>query len=107
MTSLVTIFTAPKPFGDAHIDKIQRNAIRSWKALGKDVEIALIGGEEGIARAASDLGVRHLPTVRTNKEGTPLISSIFELGRSINESPLLAYINSDILLMADFLEKRQ
>jgi hypothetical protein len=104
MTPLITIITAPKPFRDAHIDLIQRNAIRTWKALGGDVEIALIGGEEGIAKAAADLGVGHLSAVKTNKEGTPLISSIFELGRSINESPLLAYVNADILLLPDFLE---
>ena len=104
MTPLITIFTAPKPFREAHIDLIQRNAIRTWTALGKDVEIALIGGEEGIDKVASDLGVRHLPAVKTNSEGTPLISSIFELGRSVNESPLLAYVNADILLLPDFLE---
>ncbi len=104
MTPLVTIFTAPKPFREAHIDLIQRNAIQTWTALGKDVEIALIGGEEGIGKAAADLGVRHLPEVKTNKECTPLISSIFELGRSINTSPLLAYINADILLLPNFLE---
>jgi hypothetical protein len=73
MTPLITIFTAPKPFCEAHIDLIQRNAIRTWTALGKVVEIALIGGEEGIDKAASDLGVRHLPAVITNNEGTPLI----------------------------------
>ena len=104
MTPLITIFTAPKPFREAHIDLIQRNAIRTWTALGKDVEIALIGGEEGIDKVASDLGVRHLPAVKTNSEGTPLISSIFELGRSVNESPLLAYVNADVLLLQDFLE---
>ena len=104
MTPLITIFTAPKPFREAHIDLIQRNAIRTWTAFGTDVEIALIGGEEGIDKVASDLGVRHLPAVKTNSEGTPLISSIFELGRSVNESPLLAYVNADILLLQDFLE---
>jgi hypothetical protein len=104
MTPLITIFTAPKPFREAHIDLIQRNAIRTWTALGTDVEIALIGGEEGIDKAASGLGVRHLPAVKTNSEGTPLISSIFELGRSVNESPLLAYVNADVLLLQDFLE---
>jgi hypothetical protein len=104
MTPLITIFTAPKPFREAHIDLIQRNAIRTWNAFGKDVEIALIGDEEGIDKVASDLVVRHLPAVKTNNEGTPLISSIFELGRSVNESPLLAYVNADVLLLQDFLE---
>ena len=31
---LITIFTAPKPFTDPHIDVIQRNAIQSWLQPG-------------------------------------------------------------------------
>ena len=103
MTTLITIFSAPKPFSDAHISLIQRNAIHSWKALGKDVEIALIGGEEGIKEVAQELGIAQIAGVRTNREGTPQVSSIFELGRSLNQSPLLAYVNTDVLLLSDFL----
>jgi hypothetical protein len=103
MTALLTIFSAPKPFSDTHINLIQRNAILSWKKLGKDVEIALVGGEEGIKEVAHELKVTHFAGVKTNREGTPLISSIFELGRSLDQSPLLAYINADILLLSDFL----
>ncbi len=103
MMSAMTIFTAPKPFTDAHIAAIQRNAIRSWQALGKEVTVALIGNEAGMAGEAKKLGVRHLPDVKKNQNGTPLISSIFELGRSINNSSLLAYVNTDIILFPDFL----
>ena len=55
---MLTIFTAPKPFTNPHIDLIQRNAIRSWVALGPEVEVLLIGEEEGLAEAARELGVR-------------------------------------------------
>jgi hypothetical protein len=103
MTALLTIFSAPKPFSDAHINLIQRNAIHSWKTLGNDVEIVLIGDEEGIKEATEDLGLAHFAGVKTNREGTPLISSIFELGRSFDHSPLLAFVNADILLLSDFL----
>jgi len=103
MTALLSIFSAPKPFSDTHINLIQRNAINSWKTLGNDVEIALVGGEEGIKEVADELGLTHFAGVKTNREGTPLISSIFGLGRSLNQSPLLAYINADILLFSDFL----
>ena len=34
MTALLTIFSAPKPFNNAHISLIQRNAIHSWKDAG-------------------------------------------------------------------------
>ncbi len=100
---LLTLFTAPKPFTNPHIDLIQRNALRNWQALGEDVKVVVIGDEPGIAEACSETGVQHLPEVRCNDLGTPLISSIFELGRQVNESPFLAYVNADILILPDML----
>jgi len=89
MPPLMTIFTAPKPFTNPHINLIQRNAIHSWAALGKDVRVLLIGDEEGMTEAAADLGVCQLPDVSRNASGTPLVSSIFDLARQNSESPLL------------------
>lgn len=100
----MTIFTAPKPFRDPHIATIQYNAIRSWKELGNDVSILLIGDEYGVEVASHELGVNYAPEVKRNSQGTPLLSSIFELGRSQNQSPVLTYINADIIIFSDFLE---
>lgn len=100
----ITIFTAPKPFTNPHIAILQRNAIRSWLALGPAVEVLLIGEEEGLAEAAAEFGVRHLPAVARNDLGTPLIPSIFDLARQAGSAPLLAYVNADILLLPDFVE---
>ena len=100
---LITLFSAPKPFTHPHIATIQRNAIRSWTMLGKAVEVVLLGDEEGMAEAARELGVRHIANVKRNELGTPLISSLFDTARSLNQSPLLAYVNADILLLPDFL----
>ena len=100
----LTLFSAPKPFTNPHIATIQRNALRNWTALGPDVEVILIGEEEGMAEAAVEAGVMHLPQVKRNAHGTPLVSSIFDLARSHSSAPLLAYINADILVMPDFLE---
>jgi len=102
--SQLAIFTAPKAFSDAHIDMIQRNAIGSWKQLGDAVEVYLLGDEEGIARAAKDLGVVHLPKLSRNKEGTPLVSSIFQEARQASRAELMAYINADILLLPETLK---
>lgn len=102
MTTL-TIFTAPKPFTDPHIDIIQRNAIQSWLHLGDDVDVLLVGDEPGIADVAGEYGVTHLTDVACNEWGTPLVSSIFSLARRHSPAPLLAYVNADILLMPDFL----
>jgi hypothetical protein len=104
MQPLITLFTAPKPFVNPHIKTIQNNAIRSWKELGLDVSIVLIGGEDGIEQAAKEIGVAYFPDVKRNNMGTPLISSIFTIGRQMNNSPLLAYVNADIILFPDFID---
>ncbi|MFC2063902.1 hypothetical protein ACFLXB_02270 [Chloroflexota bacterium] len=99
----LTIFSAPKPFSDPHIATIQRNAIRSWCQLGAEVEVILVGDEQGMAETALEFGVKHLPEVSCNNQGTPLVSSIFSQARENSSSPLLAYINADILILSDFL----
>ena len=99
---LLTLFSSPKPFTDPHIATIQRNAIRSWTLL-PDVNVILLGEEAGLAEAAAELGVKHLPEVKRNDSGTPLISSMFELARLNSQSPLLCIINADMLLMDDFV----
>jgi hypothetical protein len=101
--SLITLFSAPKPFTDPHIAMIQRNAIKSWTLL-PDVEVILLGEETGLAEAAKELGVKHISNVARNEAGVPLISSMFQLARENSNSDLLCIINADMILMADFVE---
>ncbi len=82
---------------------IQRNAIRSWTLL-PDVEVILLGEEEGLAEAAKEFGVMHISHVARNKSGTPLISSMYQLARENSSSDLLCIVNADIILMPDFVE---
>ena len=103
MTPFLTLFTAPKAFTDPHTSLIQHNAFRSWQALGENVSVVIAGDEEGIAEAAQEYGFSHRPDVRLNQLGTPLISSIFDLGRRENDSPFLAYVNADIILFPETL----
>ena len=100
---LITLFSAPKPFTDPHIAMIQRSAIKSWTLL-PDVEVILLGEETGLAEAARELGVKHIPNVARNESGTPLISSMFQLARENSHSELLCIINADMILMPDFVE---
>jgi len=100
----LTLFSTPKAFTNPHIAMIQKNAIQSWKQLGKDVKIILVGEDMGVKKAAKELGVQLISEIARNVQGTPLISSIFDAGNSLNASPLLAYINSDIIVLPDFLE---
>ena len=104
---LLTIFSAPKPCTNPHIAMIQQNAVSSWKALGERVEVVLIGNEAGISELAAGASVTHIPEVACNSWGTPLISDMFLQARIINDSPLMACVNSDILLLPDFMETAQ
>ncbi len=99
----LTIFSAPKPFTNPHIATIQRNAIRSWRALGAEVEVLLLGEEDGLAETAAELGVKHLPQVKRTPSGTPLVSSMLALAREHANSPLLCCVNADILLLPEFV----
>jgi hypothetical protein len=100
---LITLFSAPKPFTDPHIALIQHNAIKSWTLL-PEVEVILLGEETGLAEAAHELAVKHISGVKCNDNGTPLISSMFQLARENSNSELLCVINADMILMPDFLE---
>ena len=101
---LITLFSAPKPFTDPHIAMIQRNAIQSWKMLGEDVEVLLLGDEAGLEQAAQELGVRWIPDLERNSDGTPLISSMFEQAVNNGQGKLMAIVNADIILLPDFVE---
>lgn len=101
--TVLTIFSAPKPFTNPHIATIQRNAICSWVNLGPQVEVILLGEEEGLAEFAAEVGVRHIPEVARNSNGTPLVSDMFALARKHGVGCVLACVNADILLMPDFI----
>ena len=100
---MLTIFSCPKPFrGNAEI--AQRNSIRSWIELDPKPEIILLGNDEGVAEAAREYRVKHIPEVACNEFGTPLISSLFEESEKASSNPLMCYVNADIIFVKDFME---
>ncbi len=101
--AFLTIFTAPKPFTNPHINIIQRNALAAWTRL-KDVEVILIGDEPGIPEAAREFGVKNAPTVERDDKGIPLVSAVMEIGHKESDSPVLCYANADMILMSDLVE---
>jgi hypothetical protein len=105
--SYITIFTAPKPFTNSSIDLIQRNAIRSWQALGPDVEVLLMGEEEGMAEAAKELGVRYIADVKRSqageKLGPPFINAMYDVARQVTNSPMLLCANADVIFFPDLI----
>jgi len=100
---MLTLFTIPKAF-EGHIGDIQRNAIKSWTLLRPDCEVILLADDDGTAQAAEDLGVKHIPSVKRNEFGTPLLDSAYKLAEEAASHPLLCYINADIILTSNFID---
>jgi hypothetical protein len=96
------MFTVPKPFR-GRVGGIQRNAIASWHELGHNVQIVLLGDEEGVATAARESGVEHIGGLARNDRGTPLLDSAFALVERVARYPVWCFLNADILLLDDFL----
>jgi hypothetical protein len=103
---MLTIFATPKPFR-GHSAVIQRNAIRSWTLLRPACEVILMGDEEGTADIAAEFGVRHVAEVARNIHGTPLVSDLFKQAQQLSVHKILCYVNSDIILMSDFMQAIQ
>ena len=98
---MLTLFAIPKNFR-GHIRTIQHNAIASWTRLIPRPEILLFGDEEGTAEISRQLGLRHIPEVARNEFGTPLLGDLFRQAEKHSSTPLLAYVNADIILTDDF-----
>ena len=100
---MITMFTAPKPFVDPHIITIQRNALENWKLLAPDLEVFVVGDEEGIVETAEELGIKSISSVKRNALGTPLLDDIFQKVRLRAKHDVLCYANADILFLDDLL----
>jgi len=103
MTPSLTILAVPKAFA-GHIGVIQRNAISSWTVLSPRPDIRLYGTEDGIAEAAASLGVSHETQIACNEFGTPMLDDLLRRARGFVQTPLLCYVNSDIILLQEFLD---
>ena len=99
---MITFFACPKPF-QGHIGIIQTNAIESWTRLRPKPEIMLLSTEKGVAEICKELHLIHVPDIDSNEYGTPLVSSVFQIGQARASHPVVCYINSDIMLTNDFL----
>ena len=99
---MITFFTTAKPFeGEARVRQI--NAIRSWQAVHRDVEVLLFGKGGGYSEVAAELGLVHIPDIATNESGVPRVDSMFAAAAAHARHPIQSYINCDIILLDDFL----
>lgn len=99
---MFTIFSTPKSF-EGHIAIIQRNAIKSWTMLDPMPEIILFGKDKGTSEICKELNLQHVPDIKCNEFGTPLLDDLFNKAQKIARHDFLCYINCDIMLVNDFI----
>ena len=99
----LTLFTIPKGFTDPHVSLIQRNALASWRALGSEVEVLVMGDDPGVAETAREFGATHVGDPATNEYDTPLLDWAFAQAALRGSGERLCYVNADIILLEDFL----
>ena len=100
---MISFFTIPKAF-DGHVGMIQRNAIESWKHVHPDCEVFLCADDAGVSQAAAELGVEHIPEMRRNEYGTPLLDDAFRQAAGRSGRKYLCYLNADVLACEDMVE---
>lgn len=99
----LTLFSIPKGFSDPHTSMIQHNAMESWRYLGSEVQVLVMGDDPGVAEAAAEHGATHVGGARTNEYGTPLLDWAFGSAASLGTGEVLCYLNADIILLPDFI----
>lgn len=100
---MLTIFSTPKNF-EGMFDIIQTNAINSWRALGDDIEIIIIGDSIGAKEIAENVNGIHVPDVEKSSKGVPFLSDLFRIANNIAKYDLLTFINADIILPNNFIQ---
>jgi hypothetical protein len=100
---VLTVFALPKPFVGSTAD-IQRTAVESWLALGRGVQVVLVGDESGIAEAAHELGTEHVARVSRNESGTPMLDDAFARVDEVSRHRWRCYVNADVLLDEDIFD---
>ncbi|MDR2528252.1 MAG: FkbM family methyltransferase [Synergistaceae bacterium] len=97
----ITLLTIPRGF-EGDVGMRQRNAIGSWLALTPRPEVILFGDDPGVAEAADELGVEHIPWIEKTSLGTPLFSDVLLKGQGYSADGVVVYVNTDIILFDDF-----
>jgi hypothetical protein len=72
-------------------------------ALKPKPEIIFLGDDEGVSEVAKELDLVHIAAIEKNNNGTPLVSSVFGIGQNRAKHSVVCYINSDIILLSNFM----
>ena len=100
---MFTLFTIPRPFIGRYAAE-QHNALGSWVRLEPEPEIIVFGDEAGIRDASDQYDCTYRGNVLRNEFGTPTLPFIFEETQRVARYDVLAFLNTDIILMQDFAD---
>tara|TARA_B100001029_G_C15059223_1_gene456941 strand:+ start:128 stop:982 length:855 start_codon:yes stop_codon:yes gene_type:complete len=101
---MITFFTIPRPFTNLH-QTIQSNAILSWKKIYPRCEILVFSDHSTIAEFCKKNKIEFIENFKCNSYGTPLLSDIWSIVKKRSSSDLICYINTDIILFSNFLDR--
>lgn len=112
---MLTIFSSPRPFTEKRFEKIQMNALDSWVRLKPRPDIILFGDkrhEQGIDMLARKLSgharriaqYRWETDIKRNRWGTPLVGDLMINAQRMAQTDFVAWVNTDIILLQDFME---
>jgi hypothetical protein len=99
---VLSFLASPKPFV-GHAGVIQRNAIRSWKAVNPDVEVIIYGDGEGVSEVCRDMGLQHVPDIPCSPSGVPYFNEIARHADRNARYDTQCYLNCDIILAGDII----
>lgn len=100
---MITFFSNPRPF-QGQFDRIQRNAIQSWKETCPECQIILFEDEEGTTKkVAGELGVQFIKDRRVSEFGTPFLNDSFDKVKKTAKFDVIVQISADIILTDNFL----
>lgn len=91
------LFTTLRPFTDAHVALIQRNAIGRWLTL-EFMPQTFSWAARRRGRSGARIQFVALAECRTNEEGMLMRSSMCQLARHVAEHELLCMINGGIII---------
>ncbi|MBE0577390.1 MAG: glycosyltransferase family 2 protein [Desulfuromonadales bacterium] len=99
---MITLFTSCKPFIGAD-NVAQRNAIKSWRLLRPKPEVIIVGDDSGAKEVAEEFGLIYISEVRRYRNRNPYVDDVFKRASQAASNDLLCYLNSDIILMSDYM----
>ena len=100
---MLTFLSSPKSFV-GYTGTIQRNAVRSWKAVHPDAEVIIYGDGEGVAEACHEMGVRHIPDTPCCSSGVPYFNGIVGHASIHAKHDIQCYLNCDIILAGNIID---